>query len=201
MAKARRKPKTQSPIRTNAIEEKPWYKKTWPWITGITVIISWVLLNGITALSNAEKLPSAASSFYGKFVTWYKTDQQWTGKWTNEGNVDARDQPEIYVNLDLLVQNHTVQGTISSGPQQNSTPFEFVLLEGSVINSSLDVLAFDYFQGIPKQIATFKITRVNSEGLKVVTTWQALPWFPKETVLWREGDTELLAVQQKKSDS
>jgi len=199
LAKARRKPKTQSPIRlTSVVEEKPWYKKTWPWITGIAVIISWVLLNGITALSNAEKLPSAVSGSYGKFVNWYKTDQQWTGKWTNEGNVDVSDQPEMYVNLDLLVQNHTVQGTISSGQQQNNTPFKFVLLEGSVINSSLDVLAFDYFQGRPKRIATFKITRVDSEKLKIVTTWQALPWFPKETVLWREGDTELLAVQQKK---
>lgn len=199
MAKRRRKPSVQPPAAsTPSVDAKPWYKKTWPWVTGLAVIASWVLLNGITALSNAEKLPSAVSGFYEKFVTWYQTNQRWTGKWTYEGNVDARDQPDIYVDLDLLVQNHTVQGTIGSGPKQKGTPFKFVLIEGSVVGDSPDVQPFDYFQGVPKRIATFKITRVDPENLKIVTTWQALPWFPKDTVLWRAGDTELLAAQGQK---
>lgn len=205
MARKKRKPSGQAPaLPAASIEVKPWYKKTWPWVTGLALVISWVLLNGITALSNSEKLPSAVSSFYDKLVTWYRTDQYWTGKWTNEGVVDARDQPDIYVDLDLLVQNRAIQGTISSGPQRNSTPLQFVLLEGAVVGDTLDALAFDYFQGIPARIATFKITRVDSDGLsqiKVVTTWQAQPWFPKETVLWRSGETGLLATPEQKHGS
>lgn len=172
----------------------------WPWITGLAVVICWILLNGITALSNAEKLPSAAFRFYDQVYTWYRTDKVWTGTWTNEGDIDARNQPNIYVDLDLLVQDHRVQGTISSGPQHDSIPLEFVLVEGSVIGDGLDVVAFDYFQGIPKRIATFKITRINSKGLdqiKVVTTWQAMPLFPKEANLWRSGETRLLNTPEK----
>jgi hypothetical protein len=180
-------------------EAKPWYKKAWPWVTGFAVVIGWILLNGVSALSNAEKLPSAASRFYDNVSTWYRTDQEWTGKWTNEGDIDARHQPDIYVDLDLLVQDRSVQGTIGSGPQRDAIPLQFVLVEGAVIGDALDVLAFDYFQGVPKRIATFKITRIESGGLdqiKVVTTWQAQPWFPKETTLWRAGETELLSKEQ-----
>ena len=131
-------------------EAKPWHKKAWIWVTGIAIVISWVLLNGIAALSNAERLPSAISGLHDKISTWYHIDQEWTGKWTNEGDLDARYQPDIYVDLDLLVQ---------------------------------------------ERIATFKITRIGSDDvyqIKLATTWQVQSWFPEETTLWRNGETELL---------
>lgn len=109
--------------------------------------------------------------------------------------MDIRDQPDIYVDLDLLVQDRGVQGTISSGLQREAIPLEFVLVEGAVTGDTLGVLAVDYFQGVRTRIATFKITRIESTGpkqIKVVTTWQAEPWFPKEAILWRTGETELL---------
>lgn len=169
-------------------------------MTVLAAVISWMLLNGISALSNAEMLPSAVSHFYAKISTWYHTDQEWTGKWTNEGDIDARFQPDIYVDLDLLVLDRNVQGTIiSSWAQRDVIPFQFVLVEGNVIGNTLEVLAFDYFQGIPKCIATFKITRIKSDAsdqIKVVTTWQAQPWFPKETTLWRTGETDLLPKEK-----
>lgn len=200
MAKKKRQRAVATPPASIAgVEAKPWYKKAWPWVTGFAVVIGWILLNGISALSNAEKLPSAASRFYDRVSTWYHTDQEWTGKWTNEGDMDARHQPEIYVDLDLLVLDRSVQGTIGSGLQRDATPLQFVLVEGAVVGDTLDVLAFDYFQGVPKRIATFKITRIEADGLdqiKVVTTWQAQPWFPKETTLWRTGETELLSKEQ-----
>jgi hypothetical protein len=200
LAKKKRQQTTvASPASTVGGEVKPWYKKTWPWVTGFAVVISWILLNGITSLSNAEKLPSAASRLYSKVSTWYHTDQEWTGKWTNEGEIDARFQPDIYVDLDLLVLDRSVQGTIGSGPQRDAIPLQFVLVEGAVMGGTLEVLAFDYFQGVPKRIATFKITRIESDSLnqiKIVTTWQSQPWFPKETTLWRMGDTDLVPKEQ-----
>lgn len=197
--KKRQRAVAAPPASTAGVEAKPWYKKAWPWVTGLAVVASWILINGVSALSNAEKLPSAASRFYSKVSTWYHTDQAWTGKWTNEGDIDVRFQPDIYVDLDLLVLDHSVQGTISSGPQRDAIPLQFVLVEGAVIGDTLDVLAFDYFQGVPKRIANFKITRIESDSLdqiKVVTTWQAQPWFPKETILWRTGETGLLPKEQ-----
>lgn len=176
-------------------EAKPWHKKAWIWVTGIAIVISWVLLNGIAALSNAERLPSAISGLYDKISKWYHIDQEWTGKWTNEGDLDARYQPEIYVDLDLLVQDSGVQGTISSGRQRDTIPIQFVLIEGTAFDDMLDVHAFDYFQGVPERIATFKITRIGSDDvyqIKLATTWQVQSWFPEETTLWRTGETELL---------
>ena len=75
----------------------------------------------------------------------------------------------------MLVQDRGVQGTISSGPQRNAIPLQFVLVEGAVTGNSLDALAFDYFQGVPKRIETFKISRVEAKGtnqIRVATTWQ-----------------------------
>jgi hypothetical protein len=184
-------------------DDKPWYKKAWPWVTGLAIVTSWVLLNGVSALSNAEKLPSAASRLYNRVSTWYHVDQEWTGKWTNEGDIDARYQPDIYIDLDLLVLDRSVQGKIGSGQQRDAIPYEYVLVEGSVRGDTLDILAFDYFHGIPKRIATFKITRIGSDTsdqIKVVTTWQAQPWFPKETTLWRAGETDMLP-EEPASDS
>lgn len=127
------------------------------------------------------------------------TEQEWTGKWTNEGDIDARFQPDIYVDLDLLVLDGSVQGTISSGPQRDAIALQFVLIEGADVGGTLDVLAFEYFQGVPERIATFKVTRIESgasDQIAVVTTWQAQPWFPKETILWRTGETGLLRKEQ-----
>ncbi|WP_147300299.1 hypothetical protein [Paraperlucidibaca baekdonensis] len=176
---------------------KPWYRKVWPWITVCAVIVSWFLLNGTTALSNAEHLPASLSRSYNKVASWYHTDQDWSGKWTNEGEIDARYRQSDLIDLDLLVQGRSVSGTVSSGPQQDAIPLQLVLIEGAIVGQSLDVLAFDYFQGVPKRIATFKITRVgeaDSEQLKVATIWQAQPWFPKEATLWRAGPSALLEV-------
>lgn len=199
---ARKRKNTQarrSPTTKPEIFDRPWYKKTWPWIAGGAVIISWVLLNGVTALSNAERLPADISRIYKEIVTWYQTDQDWTGKWSNEGDVGYSHEGSIYVTLDLLVRGRSVQGTISSGPQQKAIPLEFVLLEGAVTNDTLDVLAFDFFQGKPMRIATFKISAIESKGLskiKLTTIWQSQPWFPKETELWSIGKTDLISEQE-----
>lgn len=198
---ARKKPKLNARVPKPLVVDAsalPWHKKAWPWVTAILVVCGWILMNGITALDNAGKLPSATASLYEKVSLWYRTDKDWTGRWTNEGDVDARNQPDVYVDLDILVQNGLVQGTISSGRQQESIPLQFVLLEGSVNDDTLDVLAFDFFQGYSKRIATFKITKLDSGGLdqiNVVTTWQAESWFPEETILWRSGESEFLSTQ------
>ena len=200
MTKKKRQRTAPNPLASIASgEAKSWYKKAWIWVTAFALVVSWVLLNGVDALSNAEKLPAAISSLYAKVSTWYRTDQEWTGKWSNEGEVDIRFQPDAYVDIDLLVQDGSVQGTISSQQQRDDIPLQFVLIEGAVVDDVLDVLAFDYVQGVRSRIATFKITRVASDGLdqiKVVTTWQALPWFPEETTMWRVGSTELLSKER-----
>ena len=85
--------------------------------------IGWILMNGVTAIDNAERLPSAISRLHTKASNWYHTDQSWTGYWTNEGEIDARYQQSIYVDLDLLVQSDGVQGTITSVPQSEAIPF------------------------------------------------------------------------------
>lgn len=190
----RKRPTASTPVVANDNASKPWYKMVWPWITGFMVVIGWILVNGVTALSSAEKLPSATMRAYEKASNWYHTDQEWTGAWTNEGSVDARDQPSIYVDLDLLVMDRSVQGIISSGPQRDAIPLEFVLVEGAVVGGTLELVVFDYFQGIQKRIATLKAKRIESRSLdqvEVYTTWQAQPWFPEKTILWRAGPTKL----------
>lgn len=199
MTKKKRKMKVVlPPVVAHDNTTKHWYKKTWPWITGFTVLVGWGFLNGVTALSNAEKLPSAMKRAYEKASNWFHTDQEWTGAWTNEGNVDARDQPSISLALDLLVMDRSVQGTISSGPQRNVIPLEFVLVEGTLVNGTLELVAFDYFNGIPKRIATLQAKRIeygDQDQVEVQTTWQAQPWFPEKTILWRAGPGKLSPCQ------
>jgi len=165
------------------------------------VAIGWILMNGVTAIDNAERLPSAISRLHTKASNWYHTDQSWTGYWTNEGEIDARYQQSIYVDLDLLVQSDGVQGTITSVPQSEAIPFEYVLVEGAVSGDTLNLLAYDYFQGIRKEIATFSVTRIKAEGLdqiKLTTIQQSQPWYPKEATLWRSGETKLLPEPEPK---
>jgi hypothetical protein len=194
---ARKNPKNNTARTTSppAQQIKPWYKKAWPWITGTAIVIGWILMNGVTAISNAERLPSAVARIHTKASNWYHTDHNWTGLWTNEGEIDARSQQEIYVDLDLLVQTNGVQGTIASIPQRNAISFEYVLVEGTVTDDTLNLLAYDYFQGVRKELARFKVSHIQSKELdqiKIVTTWQSQPWYPKEAVLWRVGETKLL---------
>jgi len=202
LAKKKRKIPT-APLTTSLDQEvKPWYKKTWPWVTGTAVVIGWFLLNGITAIRNAELLPLEISRLYTKACNWYHTDQEWTGYWTNEGEIDARSQHSIYVDLDLLVQSDGVQGTITSVLQSEAIPFEYVLVEGESDGDSLKIRAFDHFQGIHKEIATFSVARIKSEDLeqiKLTTIWQSQPWYPKEAVLWRTGETKLLPDEKQEN--
>lgn len=194
MAKKKAKKPTSQPPPT-PVGETPWYKKTWPWITGTAVVVAWVLLNGLTAISNAERFPSAISRLYTKASIWFQTDQEWTGMWTNEGEIDARYRQDIYVDLDLVVQSGGVGGTIASGPQRDAIPLEYVLVQGTVAGKNLELLAYDYFQGHRREIAKFNVSRIDSDELdqiKLVTTWQSQPWFPKEATLWRNGDSKLL---------
>jgi len=195
---ARRKRKFQPPGQLKPAEsgETSWYKKTWVRVIAAMSLLGWILVQGPTALDNAHVLPTKIGATYHALVDWYHTDGKWTAKWSNEGDIDARNQPDVYVNLDLLVYDDGASGTISSSNFPASFPLEFMLIEGDRREGVIYVRVYDYFQGIPKDVARLKIDKT-SEGdtptIRIKTLWQTTPLFPLQADLWKVGESEMLS--------
>lgn len=199
MTRPRRKSQPQlelKPVKPVKAVEDNWYNKTWVRVIAGMSLLGWILVQGPTALDNAHILPAKLGDTYQDVVDWYHTDGKWTAKWSNEGEVDARNQPGVYVNLDLLVYDDGASGNISSSNFPASFPLEFMLIEGTKTENVIRVRVYDYFQGIPKDVARLQIERT-SDGetptIRVKTLWQAMPLFPTEIDLWKVGESEMLS--------
>lgn len=171
--------------------EAPWYKKTWFRVAAATSLVSWLLLNGPTAIDNVQVLPSKIQSTYAKVVDWYHTDSVWTAKWTNEGEIDARYQPDIYVGLDVLVYDDAVSGSITSSKFPKGFPLDSVLIQGEKVSGNkIRFEAFDYVGGLRTSFAKFEAEIVSGK-VDIRLIWQAMPIFPSHAELWKESTLEM----------
>ncbi|MDP2111204.1 MAG: hypothetical protein Q8N48_07655 [Thiobacillus sp.] len=175
--------------------EVPWYRKTWLKLVALAGLIGWVLLNGPTAIDNLQILPSKIQSAFSKVQGWYHTDSVWTAKWTNEGEIDIRYQPDVYMDLDIIVSDDGVGGTITSSKfLENNFPFDFMLIRGEQVNDNkIQLSAYDYIGGVLIDFAKLEGEIVTTEGVSIIhlrTIWQAIPIFPLQTELWRASASE-----------
>ena len=193
----KRRARATPPLSAPSAPEQPrpqWYKR-WPFYAGLGAVLAWFLVYSTTAISNLQALPSGTRGLFHILSTWYHTDYEWTGQWTNIGEVDARFQQNSEIDLDLLVQDDSVQGTIASDGIRKRLPLTFVLVEGALKGDLIDAVVFDYVSGEPKLFAKIVISKINygdGAALKLTTKWQAAPFLPQEAVLWRTGPTRLL---------
>jgi hypothetical protein len=171
-----------------------WYRgAVW---AGAAAVISWLLLYGPTALTNAEQLIDLVPQKLVKLRDWYYTDNTWTGTWTNEGSI-GEPMPEMFVTMDLRVYRGFVDGTIrtSGFPNRAQFPYEFVLLDGEKRNDgALQVNAFDYIDNKRVEFATFIM---HPDGV-LQRTSQSIAFFPRRAELWR---TDPRPVASKRANS
>jgi hypothetical protein len=188
---------TTPPPQSAASMGVPWYKKTWFRIAAVTSIVSWLLLNGPTAIDNLQILPSKIQSAYSTARDWYYTDSTWTGKWINEGEIDARYQPDVYVGLDVLVYDSSVSGSITSSQFPKNFPLDSMLIRGEKVSANkirFDV--FDYIGGLPIDFAKLEAEIVvTTDGVPIIhikPLWQAMAIFPLHAELWKATDPEMV---------
>lgn len=167
--------------------EAPWYKRTWFRVAAATSVVSWLLLNGPTAIDNVQVLPSKIKSTYSNVVDWYHTDRAWSARWTNEGEIDARYQPNIYVDLDVVVYDDAVSGSITSSKFPIGFPLDSVLIQGEKISADkIRFEAFDYLGGSRTSLANFEAEIVEGKAYVRLLS-QATPLFPSHAELWKES--------------
>ena len=159
------KPKTPTPGRLRktdrrkreqaARESQPqpnrrWYHTAWPWVTATFVLAGWVLLNGVTALTNLEQLPTTARRSLDRYLSWYHNDAEWSGVWSTaaEGYVDFVQLSAVDVRIEMNVAQGRIDGTIASPSLCKFLPmFDFVLLEGNVRGKTIEAVAYDFIGG------------------------------------------------------
>jgi hypothetical protein len=132
-------------------------------------------------------LPQKVHSFFESYpkaksdvATWWKLNTDFTGSWTNEGDVTAPPNLKL-VAVRMRVYGGRVEGEIwSDGLSDTIHPVIF--LGGDVSNGSLDTYAFDFIGGKQTIFARLKITK-NGDDLVLTTVDQAAEFFPTKALL------------------
>jgi hypothetical protein len=136
-------------------------------------------------------LPQKVHSFFENapkakedVVTWWNLNTDFTGSWTNEGDVTKpADKP---VALEMRVYGGRIDGEIWSDGLSDM-PHPVLLLGGNISQGGLDAYAFDFINGKEAIFATFRITK-NGDRLILKTLQQGPPFFSKEAELFRSPD-------------
>jgi len=183
--------------------KQPFHKKAWPYLTAIILLMAWVLLNGPNALQNLQTLPELSKKTYETAKDWYHTDQDISGKWTNEGEVSEDDKAIAFVNLDIEVYDDGVSGIVYSSMFPAKSPIKDLLIQGSKKGDTLAMEAYNFIGGKPAffaKLAARKYKDINGEERLQLTIDDAVGWFPKTATLWRNTvpETPVIAKPDEK---
>lgn len=173
----------------------PWYRRIWVILTALGAVLGFVLLQGPTALQNAERLPSDIERVTGRFLSWYYDDKAWNGIWSAkpEGYADAGDMSlsDSDLMLNLVVEYGKVGGDLSTKAICKINPmFDFLMLEGKISGDTATILAFDFIGGKRENFFRFTAKR---EGIVMNVTLQEgfTDWIPQPVRIARHpGDGE-----------
>lgn len=169
----------------------------------LVALLAWILLNGVTALQNAEQLPDAFVKTRDSILTRYYDDSSWTGVWSSnpEGYVDSEDF--ILSNIDVHVQLQTgqgkVDGMIATHKLCTKLPFAMdgVLFRGEVSGDKVQGVAYDYIGGKEIQLALITIER-DSHNPSILTVHAAddvLESIPLEARIRRDFNKKAMDTQ------
>ncbi len=201
-----RQNKTQ-PQNDPSVDRKHWFRKifTVGRVVGgmIVVSIAWVLLNGITALENAEHLPTAYVKTRDSLLSWHYDDASWTGVWSNnpEGYTDSEDVTlsAVDVYLQIHTAQGTVDGTIATQELCRRLPFAMdgVLFKGKVSGNMVHGLAYDFIGGKRVNLAFVSILQDSEDPsiLTVQVTDNANDAFPSQARIRRDFNKRPMDVK------
>jgi hypothetical protein len=137
-------------------------------------------------------LPQKVHSFFESYpkakqdvATWWNLNTDFTGSWTNEGDVSATEKLKP-VALRMRVYGGRVDGEIWSDGL-SETIHTVILLGGSIRYGELDAYAFDIVDGKQVIFALFKIAK-KGDDLMLTTVEQPVGFFPEEAQLFPNPD-------------
>lgn len=138
------------------------------------------------------EVPQKVHSFFENYpkaqvdvATWWNLNTDFTGAWTNEGDVTTAETVEPLA-LEMNVYGERVDGEIwADGLRDTIHPV--ILLGGTVSHGELDAYAFDLIEGKEVIFARFKIKK-RGDALILTTIDQPIHFFPKETQLFSNPD-------------
>lgn len=202
-----RKRKNEALSSNSSIGKEPWMQKA---ITraqavgaAIVTIVAWTLLNGVTALQNAEQLPDAYYKTRDSILSRYYNDSSWTGVWSSnpEGYVDSADVAlsSVDVYLQLRTAQGAVEGTIATKKLCGILPFAMdgVLFTGKVSGKAIYGSAYDYIGGKQVQLAFVSIKQ-ETEDPSIVTihfTKDQFEAFPSQVYIRSDPNKKPLDLQ------
>ena len=161
------------------------------WTKGAKTLL---LLSGwiVSVFLGVLELPQKFHSFFENYpkaksetVDWWNLNTEFTGSWTNEGDVVAPSDRKL-VAVRMRTYNGRVDGEIWS-ESLSDTIHPVILLGGNVNHSRLDAYAFDYIEGKEAVFARLTIKKAGDD-LILTTIDQAADFFPKETRLFPNPD-------------
>lgn len=129
----------------------------------ISTVVYFVLKDGPTMLSNAEKLPAAIVSVKEKFLGWYYEDEAWSGMWSasREGDTEDLKLSDVDLRIDIDSKQGQIGGTIATKTICQALPvFDFLLVEGSISGSNkAEILVYDWVGGKRTKFARLTLRR------------------------------------------
>lgn len=202
-----RKRRNEAQSKSPSIGKEPWMTKA---VTraqaigaAIATFLAWVLLNGVTALQNAEQLPDAYIKTRDSILSRYYNDSSWTGVWSSnpEGYIDTGDVTlsSVDIYLQLRAAQGSVEGTIATRNLCTQLPFAMdgVLFKGEVSGKAVRGLAYDYIGGKQVQLALVSIKQ-DAEDPSILTvhvTEDGLRAFPSEARIRSELNKKPMDAQ------
>ena len=157
-------------------------------------IITALLLNGPTMLSNAEELPSAFLRMRDSLLGWYYDDASWSGRWSSNPqtyvNVEDMQLADVDLRLEIYSKNGQIDGTIATRKICAAIPlFNFVLISGSIKGNRAEIVAFDTIGGRNQDFA--KLTLERDGVILIVTPNEGeIGWFPSRARIARHSDSD-----------
>ena len=140
-----------------------WCKRNWMYLTsaltGLAGVLAFVLLQGPSALSNAQVLPGKVVETVSMMRSWYYEDAKWSGAWSDmvEGVVGGTPVSRREVYMTIEVKEGEASGTISTKEICKALPYNFIHFRGKISSGELHGEAYDWFWGQEKTAFTFRM--------------------------------------------
>lgn len=151
------------------------WKRKRSWVIGgaIGTVLTWSLLNGPSALSNARILPGELQKTLDVFLSWYYDDEKWTGTWSSreEGIIGDLKQSELPLKISIGAKHGKVFGEMFNQTVCELSPLlPPVLVEGKIRRGELVAYAFAYVGGERRFLYEFSGAQSEHEPVLTLTS-------------------------------
>lgn len=176
--------------------------KHWQYLTGVVIVVGWILMNSPVVLSNLIILPEKIREVTSSFKKWYYEDHEWHGIWSTkaEGDLIDLNLSESDVRIEIIMDQGGAGGTIGSPALCKTFPiWDYVQFEGEIKGGKLYGTAWDIIRGMRTSFFTFVVER---EGpvLIIKPIDDPLNFLPASTRIGKHYDEKPLEHKKMEED-